>query len=188
MLPVYLAALALIATSLVASGCGGSSKTVTTSAAATSTPTTTVSTATTAPATTTTAPVVTVQIAAGRPLAPAEWKAKAENICGRLNAELNAIKVKSTSELTTVLPQVAAYERIEVAELAKLVPPPSKAGDWQQFLNDTLQWAEDSSKLAGSSKLGDAISRSPLVETAKKLHEHFAKIVAHDGFKECAFV
>jgi hypothetical protein len=183
MLHTTLAALALLATVPMA-GCGGSSKSGETSTSAATTPTTTAAGTTAA----NTVPVltVTVKVASGRPLSRAQWIARGDAICARLNRELDAISVKVAAELPRVLPQEAAYERAEVAQLATLVPPASSANDWQEFLNATLQWAEGSAKLAEYGRFGDAITRTPLAATVIAVHEHVLRIAKRNGFKACS--
>ena len=172
---------ALLAGALSLASCGSSSKTTVTTGG-TQAASTTVST--TAPAT---LPTVTVHVATGTPLSTAAWHAQAERICARLNSALNAVKVKTVSELEASLPQAAANERTEVAELSKLVPPASKAKDWEQFLTDSLRWAEVSDELAKSAG-GPGTLKTPLAIAARSLHEHFALLIRHDGFRECSFV
>lgn len=185
MLHSQLAAFALAAITLAVSGCGGSSKTVSTSAsvatttAATSTPVTTTSTSS--------PPVrsVTVKVASGAPLTRAQWIAKGDAICTHLNAELETISVNKASELPRVLPQEAAYERNAFAKLVKLVPPTTMANDWRQYLTDLLQAAEDSTKLA-SENIGESLITSPLARATLAVRARSTQIAKHDGFKECS--
>lgn len=191
MLHAYLAFL-VAASVLVAAGCGGSSKTTTTSTSTTSASTadTTTTTGTTVAGTTITsippAPIVSVKVASGKPLTRSQWIAKGNEVCGRLKAELEAIKVKATGELPRVLPQVAATERAEIAQLATLVPPSSKRSDWQQFLNISLQRAEDTARTVALARLGDAISQAPIFATVRGLQRELAAIAKRDGLRECA--
>jgi hypothetical protein len=190
-LQAHLAALALAAITLAASGCGGSKTAATTAAASSTAPSipTTNSAPTTATSTTTTpTPVVGVKLASGKPLTRAQWLAKGDAICGRLNAQLAATPVKSIQEFTRVLPQAAAYERAELAQLVKLVPPTSKASEWQTFLVNTQQWAENSTRLGQLAQTSPIKLTNPLVTTTRKLHERLAHLAGHDGFKECSLV
>lgn len=184
MLHVQLGALALtlLATMLAAAGCGGSSKTTETTASTT----TTTGASTPAVPTTASVPAVTVTVASGKPLSRAQWIAKGDAICVRLSNELEGLSVKKAAELPRVLPLEAAYVRNEVAQLAKLVPPASKASDWQQFLTAGLQWAEGSAKLAEDGKLGDAITKAPLATAVVAIHEHLKQIAKIDGFQHCS--
>ena len=177
-----LTALALAATSLVlaAGGCGGSSKSASTEASTSAASTTTTTAAT--------LPNVPVAIAPGRPLKRAQWIVKGDAIWSRLNTELEAVHVKKVAELVRVLPQEVAYERAAVTQLAKLVPPPSKADDWRQFLGAMLQWAEGSSELAAYAKLGDTITRSPLATATGAVHKQMNQIARYDGLMACSTV
>jgi hypothetical protein len=184
MLQATLASLviALAAFTLISGGCGGSSKTESTSAVATTAAPETTTSAATATPRTTAAPA----IASGKPLTRAEWIAKGDAICARTNAETKAIHVKAAAEFARTLPQTAAYKRAEVAELAKLTPPTSKASDWQLILNEVSQIAEYSAKLAGFAKLGDAITKAPLATSIIKTNEHLVLVAKRDGFKACS--
>jgi hypothetical protein len=184
-----LAALALAAMTLTTAGCGSSSKNGSTTtvagapAASTSSPVTTASTSTQASSL---PPAVAVSVANGKPLTRARWIAKGDAICAELNRELQALKVKRAGELPRVLPQAAAYVRTEVVQLAKLVPPASKASDWKRFLSATLQWAEGTAKLAEFAKLGDSITVSPVAKATIALHGRLVSMAQHDGFKVCS--
>ena len=195
MLHTHLAALVLTATTIAMAGCGGSSKSGQATTSATTTTPTTSSTATTATTgtgattnagSTATLPAVKVQIASGKPLTKAQWISQGDAICARLSKELKAVSVKVSGELPRVLPRAAAYERAAAIEFAKLVPPTSRASDWQQYVNETLQWAEGTTKVAETAKLGDAITETPLVRATTATYEHLLKLAKHDGFKVCS--
>jgi hypothetical protein len=181
-LQVHLAALALAAILLAASGCGSSSKTTTTSTSTAST-TAAVTSASTEPA-----KAVVVKVGTGKPLSRAQWLAQGDEVCAQVNAELASKTIKSNAEFAVVLPQAAVYEQGEVEQLVKLVPPRSKTHDWQEFLNETQQWAENSKKLGEKAQGGQFTLAAPLVTTTRKIHEKLAHRAAHDGFKECALV
>jgi hypothetical protein len=121
------AALTLATTALAASGCGGSSKTGSTEA-------TTAATSPTTPATTaaTTHPT-------GTPLTRAALIAKGDAICARANAKTSVLTANSVQAFARVYPQIAIYNRTEAAELGRIVPPPSLAGDWARMIADLEQ-------------------------------------------------
>jgi hypothetical protein len=87
-----------------------------------------------------------------------------------------------------VLPLAAAYERAELVQLAKLVPPRAEAKDWQAFLTDTRQWAEYSVKMGESAQAGQFNAEMPLFKLTQHTHERLAAIARHAGFKECALL
>lgn len=178
-----MAALALAAVSFTAAaGCGGSSKAESKTSVG-SVPVTTVAGATT-PASVT-LPAVTVAVGSGRPLTRAQWLARGDRICRRYQTEIEALSVNSITELPRIMPQLAAYVRAKVTQLAKLVPPATKARDWQQFLNESLQVAEASAKL-GEYKSPDVnFGLSPLLKAYLALRTNLVKVTKRDGFKVC---
>jgi hypothetical protein len=182
-LHAHLAAFALVVSALVMSSCGGSSKSGSqTAGAIVAAPGSITSSATLSLAT------VVVKPVAGKPLTHAEWITKGEAICARLNAQLAATPAKSVTEFARALPQAAAYEQSELAQLVKLTPPPSRASDWQQFLTGTREWADDSAKMGASARAGQFNANMPLFQATQKAHEKLAAIAKRDGFKECALL
>jgi hypothetical protein len=182
-----LAALALAAITLTAAGCGSSKSETTTTTATTSATAppvgTATSTQTSAPPSHTSSKIV---VATGKPLTTAQWIAKGDAICGNLGRELQTLKVKVAAELPRVLPQAAAYERDEVAQLEKLVPPRSKVKDWKKFLTESLQWAEGSAEMAESVRFGDSVVNTPIAKATFIAHAHVLSIAGHQGFKVCS--
>jgi hypothetical protein len=185
-----LAALALTTAALAAIGCGSSSKSVSSKSASTSSAASTASTRTVTPTELprVTLPVASVKIASGKPLTPARWIARGDAICGHLQGELEKTAIKRLADLPRVLPRWAAYVRVEVGQLAKLVPPASKASGWQQYLNEALQWGEGVAKLAESTTAGNAILKSPLANAVARVHDHIQKVAKLYGLKECSLV
>ncbi len=186
MLSVHIATLVTATAVFIASGCGGSSTTGTTSNTSTfskhAAAQTTRSTAATQPK------AALIAIPLGTPLTRSEWIKKGEAVCSKLNAQLAANTAKSTSEFARILPQAAAYEHTELVTLAKLIPPASMALDWRQFLTETKEWSENSLKIAQATPPGQFKIDTPLAVATKNIHEHLAAIARRDGFKECALV
>jgi hypothetical protein len=186
MLPTTLVAIVVtaLAITLIATGCGSSSKSRETGSSANSNSVLN-SAASSAPAT---KPTGTVTVVIGKPLSHARWIAKGDAICRRLLGELTTLSVKSTAEYPRVLPQGAAFMRTALAQLAKLVPPTSQAKDWNEFLNTNLQWAEASEALAKFGYLGKAITKSQQALIQQKLERRGIAIATRDGFKVCSRV
>lgn len=185
MLGMSFVALMVGAAALVASGCGGSSKTSPASRTASrSVPPTKVS------ATMQTEPQIPtsgIPLASGRPLSKAEWIKRGEAICTRSNTRAAAITATQPREYATALPQIALYVRLEARELSKLVPPTPKAHDWARYVDGlwlASQYAvEAANKLKAKATFQTA--RSALIR-ANSLHEEIDKIAKRDGFTECA--
>jgi hypothetical protein len=180
MLHSQISALALVAITVAATGCGSSKNGLT---ASTGNASDTTITAPTTATTTSPTPTLMVKVASGKHLSRAQWIAKGDAICSHLEAVLETNNSKTAGPLR-VLPQAVAYERAAVAELARLVPPATMANDWQQFLSARLQMAEDGAKLAEAPS--DAITKSPLTAAIKTIYGRLTTIARRDGFKACA--
>jgi ABC-type transport system substrate-binding protein len=177
MLHRQMAASALAATMLAVAGCGGSSKTAATTAAATSTGSATTGSATTP--STATGPAKTT--------AEAEFIARGDAICAHLKAQINASPVSKATDFARVLPQVAAYEQAEQAELSKLTPTAALVNDWKHILSDTRKMAEGTVKLAEYVKShNNSTVPSSLLRPVRIAHENLAHIAKHDGFTQCS--
>ena len=184
---LVLLALALLATVLATSGCGGSSKsgsTGTPTTAAAATPATTTAAGTTV--TTASIPAVTVKVSSGKPLTRAQWIAKANALCTSLKNELSLLHVKFAAEFARTLPQEAAYVRVEVAHLAQLVPPASEASNWQQFLNASLQWAEGDMQMLKYANQGAHILTSPTARSTFAIYARVLAIAKRSGLNACS--
>jgi hypothetical protein len=130
MLKMHLVAAAFAVTALVASGCGGSSKTTTTG------PTTAANVSSTETTTQTVTTTPTVKVATGAPLSRATLIADAEAICAKANAKTSVLTVSSIPALARTYPQIALYNRTEAGELAKLVPPAAMVPTLTAMIDD----------------------------------------------------
>jgi hypothetical protein len=192
MLHMQLAALALVATSLAASGCGGSSKTETATSAAT--PTATTSTTTDVASTTSPLPPATpVKVATGKPLTRAQLIAKADAICARTNVKVDAVSTRVDAPTSVVkkeiaqgFPRVAIYERRETNELIKLVPPASMAHDWGLIISDFHRYVEYADAAARYAEAKNLKAVVPLIKPGEKVHEHLNAVAKRAGFKYCS--
>jgi hypothetical protein len=159
-----LAALALAATTLAASGCGGTTK----------------SSSQAAP------PAQAESHTQTGPLTRTELIAKADAICSRVNAQLASTAIRSTHDYARLLPQVAAYEQTELAELGKLTPPASMASDWQQILASTRTLAGDTAKIAEYAKSNNLKAARALLTTATTAQQQMLATAKRNGFKDCS--
>jgi hypothetical protein len=173
--------IALIATGLIAAGCGGSTKTAATSSAAGAPGAPPIGATTTE-----SSPTATVQITTGKPLPTTTWIVKSDAICAHYDKQISSLTITHTAELPRVLPREAAYVRAEVAQLAKLAPPTAKIADWRRLLDESERWAGLSTKLAGQASLGDAITRSPVAGEISAVRARLAAVAKHDGMNACA--
>lgn len=177
-----LLALVLGAATLVAAGCGGSKSAATTA----STPSTASQTASQA-ATQTAATSTASTIAAGQPLTSAQLIDQADAICYGVNAKRAAITITSNAALAQALPRVAAYDREELSELSKLVPPASMAKDWKAIILRTQTVANDTAKLVAFLNTNPHLLEGrPTLLKIKQAEAELATIAKRDNFKDCA--
>jgi hypothetical protein len=182
MLHTQIAALALAATALAVSGCGGSSKTVSTTTAAAVSTTATTSTATTGTATTST-PATT---AAGKPLTRTELIAKTDAICARITAKRSSTKFTEAKDYAHLVPPLAAYEQAEAAELIKLTPPASMAGEWKQIASRVQTVANDTATIGHDILTNQDSAGGALLTKTTAILVQMNAIAKRDGFTSCA--
>jgi hypothetical protein len=182
MLHTQLAALALAAAAVIASGCGSSKTESTTTAASTTTPTTTPSPATASTPTTSTAPV---KIATGVALTHTQWIADGDAICVNTQAKLGTLGARTMAALVSELPQAATYEAVEAEELGKLVPPKSMAHDWETIVSGIHLYSEYTNQAAQYIKTTQKIGGTALAK-ADQLELQILETAKRDGFKRCS--
>jgi hypothetical protein len=177
MLHTQLAALALAASAVIASGCG-SSKTETTTTTASATTASTA--ATTTPAVNTTP----VKVTTGIPLSRTVWLSQGEAICASTAAKLATLSARTQAQLMRELPLAAAYDLVESEELSKLVPPKSMAHDWELIVTDLHLSSEYTNQAALYIKTTHNID-GPAYTKASHFNHEVAIIAKRDGFKQC---
>jgi predicted AAA+ superfamily ATPase len=125
-------------------------------------------------------------VASGKPLTRAQWVIRGDAICARTNAQLTATTAKTLSEFSHKLPEAVAYYQTELAALSKLVPPTSKANDWQEFLTGTLQISQNTAKLAEIAQARQITLHEPELFAVNKIREVITRVAKRDGFKDCS--
>lgn len=180
MLYPQLAALFLVATTLVTSGCGGSSETKSGTTAAADTTPATAARPSQASATT------EIVVATGKSLTRAEWVAKGDAICASTNTKRHSTTARTTNDLTRLLPQAAGYERIEATELSKLVPPTSMRSDWIQIVSGIQKFSEYSIKVSEYTQAHNFSAAAPVVVAGTTIERQLTAIAKRDGFKKCS--
>jgi len=165
-----LAALALAVTIVAASGCGNSTKTVSSTAKPEKTQ------IQSKPARATTA------------LTRRDLVVRANAICKHLHARLAATNttVGKVQELWRITPQIAVYERAALAELIQLTPPSALTDDWQQVVNDARLIADNMVKLGEYAQANKLKQVNSLLTANQKTERRVAATSKRDGFKQCA--
>lgn len=175
-----LAAVMLAAAALTAAGCGGSEKAATGSSAGQT------AQSTSAVRTTPVASSEEIKVSSGKPLSRSAWIAKGDAICRRTNVKLSTTTATSNQDYARLLPQAAGYERAEATELAKLVPPPSRAADWQHIITNLQKFSEISVKVGEYAKVENLRAARPVVAAGEKDEQEILVIAKRDGFKVCS--
>lgn len=112
---------------------------------------------------------------------------RADGVCGRINAEIKAIKAKSASaaEVKRIIPLTLSLERNGLAALEKLEPPASLAPAWRRMLGYRQMLARQLAQLLELARKNDGTSLSPLSAAKKRAHDALAQVAAANGFKAC---
>jgi hypothetical protein len=143
-----IAALALAATTLAASGCGESSKTTTSTRA--------------------------------------EFIAKADAICGRVNARRASTHIRTHQDFVRLIPPLAAYEQTAITELGKLTAPASMANDWRQIVAGDQTITNDTAKLGEYETSKNFAAARALIATSSQAQVQMMATAKRDGFSDCA--
>jgi hypothetical protein len=166
---VVISVIVLAVIALAIAGCGGGSSTSTSTAASAAS-----------------------KVAAPRKSTPSESRfiGQADTICGRLNAQLATVKVKSRSakEIARVVPRNFSLEQSGLRELEKLTAPSSLAPGWRSMLGYRQALASELAELARDAQHNDLAAENKLVAAKKTAHIGLTKAAAEYGFKDCAAV
>ncbi len=120
----------------------------------------------------------------------AQFIARADTICRRLNGELAATKSSNGTPagIVQVVPRHIALERNALSELVRLVPPSSIARDWQGILSDRKALADQLEALVRAARRNDDATLKTLVSTKRQAHATLRDAATRIGFKDCAEV
>lgn len=176
MLHTQLAALALAAAAVIASGCG-SSKTESSTTATTAASTTTAST-------TATVPTTPAKVATGVALTRTQWIADGNAICQSTEAKFRALDAHTETQLASELPLAASYYTAQAEELAKLIPPKSKAHEWEQVVDDIHLVSEYTDQAAEYIKKAHQL-HGPALAKASQLQKQVVATARRNGLTRC---
>jgi hypothetical protein len=117
-----------------------------------------------------------------------QFVAKAEAICGRLNAELVAAKsvITGIADVARIAPRRATAEHIAQVELNDLTPPVALSGSWQRIMAARQKLVEDIVKIGESAKANDQASVNALFVSSANEQRLAVTIAERDGFKACS--
>jgi len=164
-----IAALLFVTSALITAGCGGSS----TKSSSTGTTQATNSS-------------VGGSSAGTTPLTRSELIAKADAICYRVNAERSSNRIRSNQSIVTSVPRLAAYEQKAYAELGRLVPPASIAGEWKQLVAAATALAADTKKVGEYAQAGNSSGAGGSLAASNLDIQKMIAVAHRNGFKDCA--
>lgn len=168
---------------LMATGCGGSTKSSSTGAAsnagAAPSITTTSASATTASNSTETAP-------AGKQLTRAALILRADAICARVNKRRTQLNFGSQTDVAKVMPALASFERKAASELGELIPPTAMAGDWKVIVAGAQALASETASYGQFAKANNPEAEHRVFVEAGKAQAKMAPVARRDGLKQCA--
>jgi hypothetical protein len=118
-------------------------------------------------------------------LTKAELNAKGDAICERIFVRLHATPYRTSQAIGRLAPGLAAYEQTQVAEMRKLVPPPSMASDWSEIVENSQIIANDTAKLGEDAEHNDFKAATPLFTASRATQTKVQPIAERDGFKRC---
>jgi hypothetical protein len=119
-------------------------------------------------------------------LSRAELIAKADPICARVNARLNSTEIDDQQEIGQLIPPLAVFERMAVAELTELNPPTNLTNDWKQIVVGMRTQAEDMAKYGEYAKSKNMKMANDVLTAGQRTLEQSTATAKHDGFNDCA--
>jgi hypothetical protein len=121
-----------------------------------------------------------------KPLSRAQLIARADAICGKINAKRAEFKIRTRRDYATVYQQFASYAQGQIAELSKITPPASMASGWRQILADAQSYVGGIAKISGYIRSNNDHAARALDVPVFNAQEQMATIAKHNGFKDCA--
>jgi hypothetical protein len=133
--------------------------------------------------------------AASAPLSHAELVARASAICAHINAKIayysnltpsNSKDLVSSSAIASAAPQIAAVEHTALGEMEKLTPPPALAGDWQLIVGGVRTISEDTAKIGEAIKTKDTASLAGVMTSGASALQRLHVVATRDGLAGCS--
>jgi hypothetical protein len=170
-----LAALALAASALAGSGCGGAAK-----------PSSQVSQTASSSSSSARAQTPTAPESPSSPSSRSELIARADAICRRVNAKRASITITRPQDIPLDIPPLAAYEEAAVSAMRQLTPPASMANGWKQIVAASQTVADVTTKVGNAAKAGKLESTRSLDGVLTSATEQMLNTAKREGFTDCA--
>jgi hypothetical protein len=170
----WLACASVAMSALAASGCGGSGTTAAGKAGG--------------------VVVASQQVSVSSPVGPAlaqpVFVSRADAICKRRNAAIDAVKLSggTAASIVRFASQSTSLEQAAFLELGKLSPPATMAASWRQLLGYNRELLEDVIQLEEYGRHKESKPIAALSQSAKAVKAQLLAAGTRDGFKYCSRV
>lgn len=124
-----------------------------------------------------------------KPLSRAQLVEKANSICRRVTAKIEATSkgesANTLQQLAHLASKLAGFEQSALGELGKLVPPAALESDWKRFLAGAQSLAEDTVTLSDAASTNNKAETQRAVASAEVTQKQMAAIAKRNSIKEC---
>jgi hypothetical protein len=120
-----------------------------------------------------------------RQLNDAELIAATDSACHRIHTKLASYSISTVAQLGIVARGLSKYEDDVIAELDKLTPSSSLAGDWRQIVADLHILAHNTARLGEMARKHKLSGANALIGEVNDARQRVLTIARRDGFKGC---
>lgn len=124
-----------------------------------------------------------------KPLTRAQLTSKADAICRKVTAKLEAASRGSSAntpqQLGRLVAKISGFEQAALGELGALVPPLALEADWKKFVAGAQTLAEDTAKLGEYTAAKNKAGVRTLISSAGTTQNQMVTIAKRNGFKDC---
>lgn len=123
------------------------------------------------------------------PLTRAQLVEKANSICRRVAAKVEAVakgqNVNSPQQLASLASKLSGLEQSALDELGKLVPPAAMEADWKRFIAGAQSLADDTASLGEAASTNDTTQAKRLIASASGTQKQMAAIAKRNRLSDC---
>lgn len=123
---------------------------------------------------------------AGPQLSKAEFFAKADAICRRVNAKVASMQITRGTQFPRFLAVLGTYEQSAATSMDKLNPPSSLTGDWQRIVATTRVVGINTYRVGEAAQFNKLEAESSLIRETEKLRTLARALSKQIGLKDCS--
>jgi hypothetical protein len=124
-----------------------------------------------------------------KPLTRAQLTIRAEAICERVKAKLEAASRgqsdNTPQQIERLTTKLSGFEQAALTELSQLVPPPALESDWKRFVGGAQTLAEETIELGEDAAAKNSAAGKRLLASAESTQKQMAAVAKRDGLKAC---